>query len=97
MSNTNMWSDFPAKENLTMSHFTINNKDDLNGAIAGLSQFCHNWCMNVEQTELKDDLVFRCDSCEFEEKETGKCFVKMFLCEHATKDQRDKATSMGSL
>lgn len=77
--------------------YPIENKDDVNAAIDGLSQFCHNFCMNCAETEAKNDLVFRCKECPFEEKGTGVCFVKVFLNEYGTPEQIDKSTSMGSL
>ena len=40
---------------------TYQNKDDLNGAIDGLAKFCHSFCMNCEETEKQNDLVFRCE------------------------------------
>lgn len=76
--------------------YTLGNKDDLNAAIDGLGQFCHNWCMDVGRTESEDDLVFRCSECEFG-REDGKCYVKMFLIKHATYEQINKSTSMGCL
>lgn len=75
---------------------TYQNKDDLNGAIDGLAKFCHSFCMNCEETEKQNDLVFRCRECPFE-REDKKCSVKVFLHKYATKEQIDKSTAMGSL
>ena len=81
----------------TMKNFTIENKDDINSAIDGLGQFCHSFCMNCEETEKTNDLVFRCKECPFEDKETRKCRVKIFLNKYGTPEQIDRATCMGSL
>ena len=43
---------------MTMKGFIIENKDDINSAIEGLGQFCHSFCMNCEETEKQNDLVF---------------------------------------
>ena len=75
---------------------TYQNKDDLNGAIDGLAKFCHSFCINCEETEKQDDLVFRCKECPFE-RDDKKCSVKVFLYKYATKEQIDKSTAMGSL
>ena len=82
---------------MTMKNFTIENKDDINSAIDGLGQFCHSFCMNCEETEKTNDLVFRCEECPFEDKETRKCRVKIFLNKYGTPEQIDRATCMGSL
>lgn len=74
-----------------------NNKDDINAAIDGLSQFCHSFCMNCEKTETQNDLVFRCDECPFANKETQECSVKVFLHKYGTKEQINNSTSMGEL
>lgn len=72
------------------------NKDDINAAVDGLAQFCHSYCMNAAETEKKRDLVFRCNECPFF-MEDGTCKVKVFLNEHGTPEQIDRATCMGSL
>ena len=77
---------------MTMKNFTIENKDDINSAIDGLGQFCHSFCMNCEETEKTNDLVFRCKECPFEDKETRKCRVKIFLNKYGTPEQIDKST-----
>lgn len=84
-----------AKKDLSMSHFTMDNSDDINRAIEGLSIFCHSFCMNCAETEKKNDLVFRCKECPFLEKDTDRCFVKVFLSKYATDIQKDRATCMG--
>ena len=48
-----------------------NNKDDIQEAVRSLHNFTHNWCLNCEETEKKNDLVFRCKECEFH-TEMGK-------------------------
>ena len=65
---------------------TYQNKDDLNGAIDGLAKFCHSFCINCEETEKQNDLVFRCKECPFE-REDKKCSVKVFLHKYATEEQ----------
>lgn len=82
---------------MNMEGFTIGNKDDINSAIGGLGRFCHSFCMNCEETEKANDLVFRCKECPFKDKETGKCRVKIFLNKYGTPEQIDKSTCMGSL
>jgi hypothetical protein len=82
---------------MTMKGFTMGNKDDINSAIEGLGQFCHSFCMNCEETEKTNDLVFRCKECPFEDNVTGKCSVKVFLNKYGTPEQIDIATCMGSL
>lgn len=72
------------------------NKDDINAAICGISQFCHSFCMNVAETEKRHDLVFRCKECPFCDANTF-CMVKIFLNKYATPEQIDRATAMGSL
>lgn len=72
------------------------NKDDINAAIDGLSQFCHSFCMNVAETKKQDGLVFRCKECPFE-GEYRICAVKVFLQKYGTPEQFNKARAMGSL
>lgn len=81
---------------MNMEGFTTGNKDDINSAIEGLAQFCHSFCMNCEETEKQNDLVFRCKECLFE-REDEKCSVKVFLNKYGTPEQIDKSTCMGSL
>ena len=85
------------ESSVNMENFTIRNKDDVNSAIEGLGQFCHSFCMNCAETERTNDLVFRCKECTFEDKDTGKCRVKIFLNKYGTPEQIDKSTCMGSL
>ena len=58
--------------------YTERNEDNLEKAVAGLDQFTKNWCMNCKETELQNDLVFRCDVCNFEQ-ENGDCMIKKFV------------------
>lgn len=76
--------------------YVRHNKDDINAAIDGLGQFCHSFCMNCEETQKKNDLVFRCKECPFKE-EDETCKVKVFLNRYGTTEQIDRSTSMGSL
>ena len=57
------------------------NKDDLTEAVHGLDIFTKNWCMNCEETEKQNDLIFRCDECPFSEKD-GRCLIKKFAFEN---------------
>lgn len=40
-----------------------------------------NWCMNCEETERQGDCIFRCNECEFREK-NDKCTIKAFANNH---------------
>lgn len=80
-----------------MKRVIRNNKDDINAAIDGLSQFCHSFCMNCAETERQDDLIFRCKECSFLEEGTNICSVKVFLNKYGTPEQINAATAMGSL
>ena len=57
----------------------IENKDDILAAVLGLDQFTKNYCMNVAETEKRKDLVFRCEECEFLDKSSNQCKVKMMV------------------
>ena len=74
-------------------HFEMNH-DDLKEAIKGLDIFAKNWCMNCAETEKRNDLVFRCRECEFEEHQTGRCYLKMFAHNHGTKEDLKNFGSM---
>ena len=65
---------------LSITHFTKDNADDIEKAVQGLDQFTKNYCMNVEETEKQNDLVFRCSECNFV-SESGSCLVKKFVLE----------------
>ena len=64
-----------------MVSFTNGNADNITEAVHGLDIFTKNWCMNCEETEKQEDLIFRCKECEFETCD-GKCLVKMFANKH---------------
>ena len=66
------------------------NVDDISRAVIGIGIFRLSFCLNVQETELQGEPVFRCVECPFENKETRKCAVKMFLKTRATKEQWDK-------
>jgi len=57
------------------------NSDNIDKAIQGLDQFTKNWCMNVKETEEKNDLVFRCEQCEFS-GEFRICKIKKFVIDN---------------
>ena len=67
---------------------TIRNKDDILSAVLGLDQFTKNYCMNIAETQSKCDLVFRCDECEFSDKDTEKCRIKDFVNNHVKNDEK---------
>ena len=46
--------------NKEKNQYTIGNEDNLEKALEGLGQFCHNWCMNCKETEKNDEPIFRC-------------------------------------
>lgn len=52
----------------------------LDASLSGLQKFTDNWCMDVEETEKQNDLVFRCKECPFED--FGYCRIKLFGKEH---------------
>ena len=51
--------------------------------------------MNCEEVEKQNDLVFRCEECEFSQKD-GKCLVKVFAQEHKHDYPLNNFGSMGS-
>ena len=71
------------------------NKDDVTEAVHGLDIFTKNWFMNCEEVEKQNDLVFRCEECEFSQKD-GKCLVKVFAQEHKHNYTLSNFGSMGS-
>ena len=75
--------------------YTSGNEDNLEIALDGLGQFCHNWCMNCKETEEKNEPIFRCKSCDFR-KENGSCQIKIFLHNYHS-GNIGKYTSMGDL
>ena len=64
-----------------MISFTSGNSDNITKAVEGLVQFTKNWCMNCEETDKQEDLIFRCSECEFQTND-GKCLVKTFANGH---------------
>ena len=79
----------------TKNFYTIGNEDNLEKALEGLGQFCHNWCMNCKETIDKDEPIFRCKQCDFE-NENGTCQIKIFLNNY-TSGNSGKYTCMGDL
>lgn len=75
--------------------FTSGNSDNTTEAVHGLDIFTKNWCMNCEETEKQEDLVFRCNECEFKTVD-GKCLVKMFANKHKHEYPLKDFGSMGS-
>ena len=76
--------------------YTRGNKDDLTSAVRGLDIFAKNWCMNCEETEKKNDLVFNCQKCEFS-TDNGGCLVKEFAYKHKHDYPMSDFGSMGQL
>lgn len=64
-----------------MKDFIRGNKDDVEKAVDCLNEFTHNWCMNCEETEKQNDLVFRCKECHFF-MEDESCLIKKFKNKH---------------
>lgn len=79
-----------------MISFTSGNADNITEAVHGLDVFTKNWCMNCEETQKTNDLVFRCEECEFSQTD-GICLVKKFAGEHKHDYPLDNFGSMGSL
>lgn len=77
------------------SNFTKGNSDNLTVAVMGLDIFTKSFCMNCEETEKQNDLVFRCDECEFKD-ENENCMMKRFVLNHAPEYKGDFG-SMGKL
>lgn len=77
-----------------MIKFVSENQDNLEKAIEGLDQFAKNWCMNCKKTEETNDLVFRCEECNFV-GEKGICHIKEFVIDK-TGDMPINFGSMGS-
>ena len=74
---------------------TQGNEDNIDKAVQGLDQFTKNWCMNVEETNKQDDLIFRCKECEFS-SDNGICRVKSFANNHKHNYDLSNFGSMGS-
>jgi len=79
---------------MSAKHFTSGNEDNLEKAIEGLDQFTKNWCMNCKETEEKNELVFRCEECNFTNKK-GICLIKEFVIDK-TGDMPTDFGAMGS-
>lgn len=77
-----------------MKNYTQGNEDNLDKAVEGLDMFTKNWCMNCKETEEKNDLVFRCNECNFN-SELGICLIKEFVIDK-TNDMPTNFGSMGS-
>lgn len=69
-----------------MNMYTEGNSDSITTAVAALSIFTHNFCMNVSASEQSGAPTFRCEGCEFQ-TEYGTCLVKKFAnrnkCEYS--------------
>lgn len=63
-----------------MADYTLGNSDNITEAIRGLDIFTKNWCINCEETEKQNDMVFRCDECIF--SDDMFCLIKQFASQH---------------
>ena len=79
----------------TNCSYTVCNKDDITEAVHGLDIFTKNWCMNCKETDEKNEPVFRCKECEFQEA-GGVCLVKTFANNHKNDYDMNDFGSMGS-
>lgn len=79
---------------LSAKHFENGNEDNIDKAVQGLDQFTKNWCMNCKKTEEKNQPIFRCKECNFQDV-LGICLVKEFVIEK-TGDMPTDFGSMGS-
>lgn len=77
-----------------MKNYTLGNEDNLDKAVEGLDMFTKNWCMNCKETEEKNNLVFRCNECNFR-GELEICKIKEFVIDK-TGDMPIDFGSMGS-
>lgn len=67
-----------------MEMYTRGNSDNISNAVAALSIFTHNFCMDVAATEAEAEPIFRCKDCEFR-TEDDYCLVKKFANNHQCK------------
>lgn len=58
--------------------FTSGNSDNITKAVGGLDTFTKNWCMNCEETDTRNEPMFRCEECNFK-GELGVCKIKEFV------------------
>ena len=56
----------------------MENSDDITKAVGGLDTFTKNWCMNCEETDTRNEPIFRCEECNFK-GELGVCKIKEFV------------------
>lgn len=61
-----------------MISFTSGNSDNITKAVCGLDTFTKNWCMNCEETNRRNEPIFRCKECNFK-GELGVCKIKEFV------------------
>lgn len=61
-----------------MISFTSGNSDNITKALGGLDTFTKNWCMNCEETNTRNEPIFRCEECNFK-GELGVCKIKEFV------------------
>lgn len=78
-------------------NYANGNADNLTEAVHGLDIFTKNWCMNCEETDKNNDLVFNCADCEFQHEVSGKCTVKEFANNHKHDYPMPDFGSMGQL
>ena len=61
-----------------MISFASGNSDDITKAVGGLDTFTKNWCMKCEETDKRNEPMFRCEECNFK-GELGVCKIKEFV------------------
>ena len=75
-------------------NLTNGNSDNITEAVHGLDIFTKNWCKDCKQTEVEENLIFRCKGCEFETS-NGRCLVKVFANNHKHNYPLEYFGSMG--
>lgn len=72
------------------------NRDNIYDAVENLIDFRHNYCLNVKETDQRNDLTFRCKECPFAfiDGDIEKCKVKTFFIKYADSDQLERSAVM---
>ena len=58
--------------------YIVGNQDNIDKAVDGLNKFTKNWCMNCEETNSRNEPIFRCEECVFK-GENDVCKIKEFV------------------
>lgn len=69
------------------------NDTDIRNAVNALIFFRNSFCLDVKETEQKNEPVFRCNKCSFRNKD-NKCDVKQFLSKYATDEEIQRSQVM---